>query len=133
MTALKARIFFNWRAMIIRCVLPVGIVLLFCPWLWQSMIDGYVSYSGVVVDKGIEHHILDVRGNERYIMIRNEKGDISKRYVEHYGYAFTQVGTFVVKKRGFSEYPRRPGERTPGELMRDLERDKERSTPNPIQ
>jgi hypothetical protein len=41
-------------------------------------IDGYVSYSGVVVDKGIEHHILDVRGNERYIILRDEKGITSK-------------------------------------------------------
>jgi hypothetical protein len=133
MAALKVRIFINWRAMIIYYVLPVGIVLLFCPWLWQSMIDGYVSYSGVVVDKGIEHHILGVRGSERYIILRDEKGITSKRYVEHYGYAFTQVGKFVVKKRGLSEYPRRPGERTPGELMRDMERDNERSTPKPTQ
>jgi hypothetical protein len=35
-----------------------------------------------------------------------------------------KVGTFVVKKRGFGEYPFPPGEKRPFELLRELEKQK---------
>jgi hypothetical protein len=40
-------------------VIPVFLfTFLFCPWLWKPLSDGYYAYSGVVVDKGTEIHLI---------------------------------------------------------------------------
>ena len=70
--------------------------------IWKGWWDAYSGYSGVI--------------------LKDDQGHTFKKYVGHYGYAFTRIGTFVVKKRGFAEYPRQSGEKTPTELLREEER-----------
>jgi hypothetical protein len=116
----------NFAIVALEAVVATVLVLVLCPWLWQGWIDSYLPYSGTVVDKGIERHLLAVRGDPKYILLRDGSGAIEKRYVGDYGYAFTHIGTYVVKKKGFSEYPHGPNEKTPGELERELRRFKAR-------
>jgi hypothetical protein len=57
-----------------------------------------------------------------FLILRDAQGKTFKKYVGDYGYAFSHVGTFVVKKKGFGEYPLQPGEKTVRELLQNLER-----------
>jgi hypothetical protein len=43
------------------------------------------------VDKGIERHLLAVRDDPKYILLRDGTGAIKKRYVDDYGYAFSTL------------------------------------------
>ena len=95
------------------------VILLLCPWLWKGLPDAYSSYSGLVVDKGVDS-CLGVGGWGRYIIIQDANGKTSKKYVSYYGHAFAKVGTFVVKERGFGKYPLPPGEKPPFETLREL-------------
>jgi hypothetical protein len=97
-----------------------AVVLALCPWLWKGIPDAYFPYAGVVVEKGVDSY-LGLGGWGLYIVIQDEHGKRSKKYVNHYGYAFAKVGTYVVKKRGLKEYPLPPGEKPPFETLREIE------------
>ena len=102
------------------------VIVALCPWIWKGALDAYFPYSGMVVDKGSEFHILNLfaeGGNwwEYYIIVENQHGKRAKKYVSGVTYIWVDKGTFVVKKRGFGEMPLRPGQKTPGELIRDHE------------
>jgi hypothetical protein len=45
--------------------------------------------------------------------------------VSAYGYAYCNIGSYVVKKRGFGEFPRKPGEMTPSEFEQFAKRKRE--------
>ena len=105
----------NWgRKFLLNGVVVAG-VLLVCPWLWQSARDAYIGYSGVVVDKG-NYMWIPFRGPDWYIVLEDSQGHRTRRYVNAYGYAYSDIGSYVVKKRGLGEYPRRPGDLTPREF-----------------
>ena len=88
--------------------------------VYKAWWDYYFPYSGVVIDKGWEPHL--VGGFERYLILNDDRGRPFRKYVGYYGHAFTHVGTFVVKRKGFGNYPLSPGEKTPAELRREVER-----------
>jgi hypothetical protein len=50
------------------------------------------------------------------IILENASGHRTKRYVGAVGYASCDVGSYVEKKRGFGEFPRRLGELTPSDV-----------------
>jgi len=93
----------------------VVILLIACPWLWQPVRDAYVGYSGTVVEKG-DYMWIPFRGVDWYVILKDSEGHLSKRYVGAIGSAYCRVGQFVVKKKGFGEFPRTPGELTPREF-----------------
>jgi hypothetical protein len=99
------------------------LTILFCPWMWKSLPDGYFPYSGQVVDKGMEHHLFLTGENhwDNYIIVRNSDGTKKKKYLSDYPYAIVQTGTYVVKKKGFGEIPLRPGQKDPRELLRQFQ------------
>lgn len=101
-----------------------ALVLLTLPFtlhIWKGFWDYYWDYSGVVVDKDTEFHLLGRPHFSEYLILKDWHGNIFKKYVGNYGYAFAHVGNFVVKKRGFGNYSLSPGEKTPGELLRKME------------
>src|SRR5215510_10309726 len=102
-------------------LLLVVLTLPFTTHIWTGWWDAYSGYSGVVIDKGSEFHFLRPM-TDHFLILEDVRGHRFKKYVGHYGYAFTRVGTFVVKKHGFGEYPRQPGEKTPSELLAEAER-----------
>lgn len=92
--------------------------LLFCPWIWKPLPDGYFSYSGIVIEKGTEHHFLSTRrrtGNS-YVVLQAPDGTRVKKYVSDFAYAIVRPGTFVAKKRGLHELPLRPDQTDPREI-----------------
>ncbi len=99
------------RKLLLNAVM-VAAVLVVCPWLWQGARDAYVGYSGVVVAKG-DYLWVSLRGVDWYIILEDSKGHRTKRYVSADGYAYCDIGSYVVKKRGFGAYPRKPGDLTP--------------------
>jgi hypothetical protein len=109
----------------------VGLAVALCvlialsPWIWKGALDAYFPYSGTVVDKGSEFHLLNLLCEDSswvyYIIVENDHGVRTKKYVSDVGYIWVDKGTFVVKKRGFGEMPLRPGQKTPGELIREHE------------
>lgn len=102
------------RKLLLNAVMISAVLLVF-PWLWQSARDAYVGYSGVVVAKG-DYLWVPFRGVDWYIVLEDPQGHRTKRYVNAYGYAYSDIGSYVVKKRGFGEYPRKPGDFTPREI-----------------
>jgi hypothetical protein len=72
--------------------------------VWKSWWGAYSGYSGIVVDKGNEFHPLASRHWSMFLILKDAQGKTFKKYVGDYGYAFSHVGTFVVKKKGFGEY-----------------------------
>jgi hypothetical protein len=120
------------RLLIVRSVrfnTTVATVIVFvlttalCPWMWKSLPDGYFPYSGTVVDKGEEFHLFIAGENhwDNYIVVEDSHGRREKKYVGDYAHAIVQVGTFVVKKRGFSEIPLRPGQTDPRDILRKIQ------------
>ena len=101
-------------------LLLVVLMLPFTTHVWKGSWDYYSAYSGIVVDKQREFHLLGL--TSRVLILDDGRGHRFKKYVDHYGYAFAKTGTFVVKKQGFGEYPRQPGEKTPSELLAEAER-----------
>ena len=106
-----------------------AVVLALCPWLWKEIPDAYFPYAGVAAEKGVDSY-LGLGGWGRYIIIQDEQGRRSRKYVGYYGYAFAKVGTYVVKKRGFGKYPLPPGEKPPFEMLREIEKRKAQQQPN---
>lgn len=109
---------FNWQHLkhqVQLYAVIIAILLAVCPWLWQGVRDAYVGYSGKVVAKG-NYMWVPFRGPDWYIIVEDAQGHRTKRYVSAYGYPYCDVGTYVVKKQGFSEFPRKPGEPTPSEF-----------------
>jgi hypothetical protein len=51
-----------------------------------------------------------------YIILEDSNGHRTKRYVGAVGNASCDIGSYVVKKKGLGEYPRKPGDLTPGEV-----------------
>jgi hypothetical protein len=98
------------------------LTMLFCPWMWRSLPDGYFPYSGQVVDKGIEFHLFFTGENhwDNYIIVQESDGTRRKKYLGDYAYAIVQTGTYVVKKKGFREIPLSPGQTDPRELLRQF-------------
>lgn len=97
-----------------------AVLLGVCPWLWQGARDAYVGYSGTVVAKG-NYLWVPLRGIDRYIILEDSNGHRTKRYVSALGYVYSDVGSYVVKKKGLSEFPRKPGDLTPSEIERLVE------------
>lgn len=112
----------RWRS-VIWYLSAALVILALCPWLWKGIPDAYFPYAGVVVEKGVDSY-FGVGGWGRYVIIQDAQGRRSKKYVNYYGYAFAKVGTYVVKKRGFKEYPLPPGEKPPFETLREIQRQK---------
>jgi hypothetical protein len=98
------------------------LLLPFTVHVWKGWWDSYSAYSGVVIAKDTEFHILGRPNWSMYLILRDAQGNTFKKYVGDFGYAFSHVGTFVVKKKGFGEYPLQPGEKTVRELRQELER-----------
>jgi hypothetical protein len=96
----------------------------FCPWIWKEVPDSYFAYSGLVVEKGTEHHPFAGEGWANYIVVEDSRGVRTKKYLSDSEYALVEKGTPVVKKRGFGEFPLRSGQLTPAELSRELEKRK---------
>ena len=118
---------FDARSLSRKLLLNAGIVaavLIVCPWLWQSARDAYVGYSGVVVAKG-DYMWVPFRDVDWYILLEDSPGHRTKRYVSAYGYAYSDIGSYVVKKRGFGEYPRKPGDLRPREVEQLVRRKRE--------
>lgn len=101
-----------------------AILMVVCPWLWQGVRDAYVGYSGTVVAKG-NYLWVPFRGMDWYIILEDSHGHRTKRYVGALGYVYCDVGNFVVKKTGFGEFPRKPGELTPSEFHQLVRRKQE--------
>lgn len=117
-----------YRGWIPTLVLVV-LTLPFTMYIWKEWWDAYSAYQGVVVDKGTEFHLLGRPNWSEFLILRDEQSNTFKKYVSDYGYAFAKVGTFVVKKKGFGEYPRQPGEKTIHELFDEMERIKAAKKP----
>jgi hypothetical protein len=92
-----------------------AVLLAICPWLWQGVRDAYVGYSGTVVAKG-NYLWVPLRGIDRYIILEDSNGYRTRRYVGALGYVYCDVGSYIVKKKGFGEFPRKPGDLTPSEF-----------------
>jgi hypothetical protein len=98
-----------------RYAAMTAVLVALCPWLWQGVRDSYVGYSGTVVAKG-NYLWVPLRGLDWYIILEDSSGHRTKRYVGALGYAYCDVGSYVVKKQGLGEYPRKPGDLTPSEF-----------------
>ena len=109
-----------------RVRLKVSIlVLLLLPLAWfigRTEWDRYTSYSGVVIAKGMDCNLCllsDEHSMDLYIILRDESGKRSKRYVGS-DFAYTTVkrwneiavGGSVVKDKGFGELPYEPGRKS---------------------
>ncbi len=91
------------------------LTLPFCPWMWKDWTDSYFPYSGMVVEKGVDHHYF-AEGTDAYIVVEDSHGIRTKKYVSQYTSAFIEVGSFVMKKKGFRALPLRPGQIDPRTL-----------------
>jgi hypothetical protein len=111
------------RKLLLNAVM-VAAVLIVCPWLLQGVRDSYVGYSGIVVAKG-DYMWVPFRGVDWYIILEDSQGRRTKRYVSAYGYAYCDIGSYVVKKRVFGEYPRKPVDLTPHEVEQLVRRKRE--------
>jgi hypothetical protein len=80
--------------------------------------------SGVVVAKG-DYMWVPWRDVDWYIVLEDSQGHRTKRYVSAYGYAYCDIGSYVEKKKGFGEYPRRPGDLTPRDVEQLVRRKRE--------
>lgn len=109
--------FFSYAAM-------TAVLLVVCPWLWQGVRDAYVGYEGTVVVKG-NYLWVPFRGPDWYIILEDSGGRQKKRYVSAYGYVYCDVGSYVVKKKGLGEFPRKPGDLRPSEFEELVRRKRE--------
>jgi hypothetical protein len=70
---------------------------------------------------------VPLRGMDRYIIIEDSNGHWTRRYAGAVGYAYCDIGSYVVKKKGLGEFSRKPGDLTPNEfeeLVRRIEKQK---------
>jgi hypothetical protein len=105
-----------WRLWIVALSLLIA-------WLgWHEGVrwrDDYISYSGTVVAKGEDYSLIDIflsdhSGPDLYIILQDERGNRSKRYVGSgdssiNDWSRLETGKFVVKNKGLGEFPREPG------------------------
>jgi hypothetical protein len=98
------------------------------PWLWKSLPDAYFPYSGTIVAKGSEDHnwLTGTMTLDYYIIVEDSRNIRTKKYVTAQQQALVQIGTYVVKKRGFGEWPLSPGQKDPREILREHENKKNR-------
>jgi hypothetical protein len=100
----------------------VALLILLFPLVWYIAVpewDYYASYSGVIVEKGMDCGLCLFGGStgvELYIVLQDEHGKPSKRYVgssnllrRSQRWMDLAVGTFVVKEKGYSAFPHLPG------------------------
>jgi hypothetical protein len=116
-----------------RGIPTLALVLVSLPFtihIWKGWWDAYSAYSGIVVEKGVEFRLLGWSHFNEFLILKDSQGKSSKKYISDYGYAFAHVGTFVIKKKGFGEYPRQPGEKTPRELFQQMEKIKAEKAKN---
>lgn len=113
------------RTLVVPYCAATLVLSLVCPWLWQGYRDAYVGYSGTVVEKG-DYLWVPFRGVDWYIVLEDSKGHRTKRYVSAYGAAYCHVGDYVVKKKGFGEFPKPPGALTPSAVHELVNREKTR-------
>ena len=95
------------------------LILPFCPWIWRGLTDSYFPYSGTVVEKGIEHHFAEL--SDDYIVVEDSHGVRTKKYVNEYASVIVELGSFVVKQKGFRKLPLRPGQIDPRDLPRPVQ------------
>jgi hypothetical protein len=106
-------------------IVPLFIVLLL-PLAWHEGVrewDQYASYSCVVVEKGLDHGIFesfftDFGEGDLYITLKDDGGNRSKKYVGTSSSRFLdwyhlKVGSFVVKNKGFGQFPHEPDKAIP--------------------
>lgn len=104
------------------------LLLLLMPIVWhigRRERDFHASYSGVVVEKGMDYSLI-FRGRtpDLYVILRDDSGKRSKRYVcsstcstaELKRWSNLTEGTFVVKDPGFGEFPYQPGQKPTAQL-----------------
>ena len=116
----------SYSAIAMSILLLVSFVIF--PWLWKSLPDRYFAYAGTVVEKGTEDHnwLTGTMTLDHYIVVQDERGVKTKKYVSAGEYAFAEVGTYVVKKQGFGKWVLQPGQKDPREVLRDYEKTKQR-------
>lgn len=124
--------FQSWQTVVVpkrshstmRKLLIIFFVLLL-PLGWQFASrswDEYVAYSGTVIKKEMRYDYLrSSRGPwmNLYVVVQDQQGKISTRYVGNdwsggSRWLDIQVGSFVVKNKGFREYPKPLGASLPG-------------------
>ena len=80
------------------------------------------AYSGVVVEKGMDYSLIfGCRTPDLYLVLRDDSGQRSKRYVcsricstaQLRQWSDIGVGSFVVKNKGYGEFPYEPGKKPP--------------------
>ena len=98
-------------------------VLLLLPIAWylgRREWDLNASYSGVVVEKGMDYSLFShARTPDLYIVLRDDHGKRSKRYVcaricstsEMTRWSDLAIGAFVVKDGAYGEFPHAPGDK----------------------
>lgn len=93
------------------------------PWLWKDLPDAYFPYSGTIVAKGSEDHnwLTGTMTLDYYIVVEDSRGLRTKKYVSAREQALVQIGTYVVKRRGFGEWPLSPGQKDPREILLEHE------------
>lgn len=112
--------------------LALAVVLLLSgvcfPWLWKGLPDAYFPYSGTIVAKGSEDHnwLTGDMSLDYYIVVEDSRHVRTKKYVTDNVQALVQIGAYVVKKRGFGQWPLSPGQRDPREILREHENKRDR-------
>jgi hypothetical protein len=86
--------------------------------LFTSLHDAYVPCTGTVVAKDRNRYVLPVIGSPaRFLVIRDALGGERRRYVSETDYVMADLGTFVVKPRGFFQRVARPGQLAPRQVL----------------
>ena len=87
---------------------------------WISrMIDRTAGFSGTVVEKGHDSHVLGIFGPlwDPYLVIQDSSGRRQHRWVTRTELVMADVGTWVVKAPGFApDVPWHPYVKRPGQL-----------------
>jgi hypothetical protein len=117
-----------WRAKL--AVYALAFLLTTPVWLQvaREYRDLYQPYSGTVVSVGTDYFWFARMGNHyrNYIVLAASNGKQEKRYISRLTRFFPRVGAYVEKKKGFSELPKTPGQRSYSELVEEINRVKER-------
>jgi hypothetical protein len=113
----------SWRFRLIVFSVVGMIFLAFNPWMIKEMIDGYVGYSGRVVNKGsfiwplgIGDGGVNSGGFHYYMIIEDTNGQRQKRYLNFFEYFKCSVGVIATKDKGFYRPVTFAGQMSPKEL-----------------
>ena len=82
-------------------------------------IDRTVGFSGTVVEKGEDSHVIGIFGPlwDPYVVIQDSSGHRQRRWVTRTEHAMAEVGTWVVKSPGYAaDVPWHPYVKRPGQL-----------------